>query len=244
MWPEDIRKLVGLELPDEIYWTKVWSVPARMSVIDDDSYYGGRCGNVVFNHMKELKEMAALPKETCCKICPHYLEVEDYSRKYPERYCTHKGGDRKRRIGTKVPRRSRPDWCPIFRNPPTLRIYALTEMGEFMQHMDELHDGKTHRPSPPMSHRYYLRLETKPLGTARKLCIEIQNLQKDQYADIRDVADRLGTEVVWHEVLEFDDGIQQIFLYLYRDSRYKLNLQKIRFDKAQVQPTQSGKWIK
>lgn len=113
-----------------------------------------------------------------------------------------------------------------------------------MQHMDELHGGKTYRQPPPMSHRYYLRLETKSLGTARMLCSEIQHLQKKQYANIRDVAERLGTEVAWHEVLEFDDGIQQIFLYLYRDSRYKLNLQKVRFDKEQVQPTQSGKWIK
>ena len=185
--------------------------------------------------------MTALPKETCCKICPHYMEIDYFGRKSPERYCTKKGEDKRRRIGARVPKRSLPGWCPIYRNPPALRIYALTEMGSFMQLIAGFHDGKTNRFLQPMSHQYYLRLETESQTTARKLCSEIRDLQKEQYAYKQDVAERLGTEVDWQEVLEFDDGIQQIFLYLCRDSRDRLNLREIWFDKEHVQPTKSGK---
>ena len=184
--------------------------------------------------------MAALPKKTSCKICPHYTEIHCFGRKIPERYCMKKGEGQRRRISARVPKRSLPDWCPIYRNPPALRVYALTEMGSFMQFMGELHDGKSDRLLLPMNHQYYLRLETESQTTARKLCSEIQDLQMEQYADMQDVAEKLGTKVAMHEVLEFDDGIQQIFLYLCRDSRDRLSLREIWFDKEHIRPTKSG----
>lgn len=183
--------------------------------------------------------MAALPKLTRCKICPYYVETKDFGQKRPKRYCTQKGETQKRRIGSKVSSRFPPDWCPLYRDPPTLRIYALTEIGEFMQSMEDLQPKKSRRLVPPLSHRYFLRLETKSLTTARQLCNEIQELQKEQYADMQDVAERLGTKVTMHEVLEFDDGIQQIFLYSHRNSGEWLNLREVWFDKRQVRPTRS-----
>jgi len=150
-----------------------------------------------------------------CSDCEFYyihgtaepLKKQGIMMTYNQRYCLF--GKNATRFSHSDPKRIIPAWCSRQLRPPMLRIYKFKNMQSHLFHV-------TFNMNFPSAHRYKLCYETQCSMTLEELTKQISTGFD-------------GRVLSLYEVIEFDDGIRQMFFY-----KMETGLKPVAFDKANI----------